>query len=144
MILSLQFNLDIEDDWPPVSIESLPFEKMDDGYKCLEAPLFVKDLSVGDVISVEEDGINGVKSWVHLQKSGRTTIWILRISETDEIDTALKQLRLLDCNTVGLPQFGCYAVDVPQEVSISDVDSVLEKMSSDRVVIAFPSMRHPD
>ena len=51
---SLSFPLDVEDDWPPVAIESLPFEAEDRGLRLLAPPLFVNGLSVGDVITVRE------------------------------------------------------------------------------------------
>ena len=144
MPVSLQFPLDGEDDWPPVGSESLPFDKLSDGYKLLVAPLFIKNLSVDDIIDVVEDDNNFVKSWNHIRKSQRTTVWLLRLAEDNQIDVALEELQSLGCNTVGLPQFGCYAADVPEEISMSHVDAVLGKLDSNRVAVAFPSMRHPD
>lgn len=82
----LQFPLEVEDDWPPVGSESLPFEKLADGYRAMSPPLFVRDLSVGDVIDVSEDEFGFVSAWRHLAKSGRSVLWLLRLSETDEID----------------------------------------------------------
>lgn len=56
--VELKFPLDVEDDWPPVAVEGLPFDVALGGYVATVPPLFVKDLSVGDVIAVEigDDG----------------------------------------------------------------------------------------
>ena len=144
MSVSLQFPLIRKDDWPPVGTESLPFDPLPLGFRALVAPLFVKDLSVGDVIRIVEGDSHLVGSWTHIQKSRRTTIWLLRLDEHNEIDASLEELRSMGCNTVGLPKFGCYAVDVPEEISIVDVDAVLAKLDSNSVAVVFPSMRHPD
>ena len=143
MPISLQFPLDREDDWPPAGNESLPFDKLSDGYRLLVAPLFINNLSVDDIIDVVEDDNRFVKSWNHIRKSQRTTVWLLRLAEDNQIDVALEELQSLGCNTVGLPLFGCYAADVPEEISMSDVDAVLRMLDSNRVAVAFPSMRHP-
>jgi len=140
----LKFPLQVEDGWPPVAVEALPFEPTDRGYRALVAPLFVKDLSVGDIILATLEDDNLVDSWSHVQRSGRTTVWLLRQTKTNQIDPALAALRALGCNSVRLDSAGCYAIDVPETVTIRDVDSVLNSLDSSVVAIAFPSMRHPD
>lgn len=141
---SLKFRLDVEDEWPPVGVESLPFRKADPGFEALVAPLFVKNLSVGDVIDVQLDEEGLVDSWRHLATSAHTTIWLLRLKKTTAIDEALTELRALGCNSVGLDSSGCYAVDVPPAVAISDVDLILSELDETAVATAYPSMRHPE
>jgi Domain of unknown function (DUF4265) len=142
--ISLQFKLNIESDWPPVGSESVPFEKLKNGFRCLSAPLFVYDLSVGDIIEITESQEEFVYSWSHLRRSKHTTVWLLRLFDNPPIEMCLQSLRTLQCNTTSLEEFGCYAIDVPPDLSIFDVDRVLDQLSSDLVAIAFPSMRHPD
>jgi Domain of unknown function (DUF4265) len=142
--IMLKFPLDVEDDWPPFAVESIPFAKKTDGYQALSAPLFIKNLSVDDLISVEISDGNTVESWQHIFLSKRTTIWLLRLKEPNQINSVLARLRDIGCNTVGLAEVGCYAIDVPETIPISQVDSVLEVLTSETVAIAFPSMRHPD
>jgi hypothetical protein len=127
-----------------VAVECLPFEQTADGFRALVPPLFVKDLSVGDIISVEKGEEDLVKSWRHLCRSNRTTIWLLRLRQTPQIESALAELRDLKCNTVGLDSAGVYSVEVPEEISMPKIDAVLEKLDSDFCAVAFPSMRHPE
>lgn len=144
-VVSLSFALDVEDGWPPVAIESLPFVKLEGcTYQLTTAPLFVKDLSVDDVIAIQSPDQNGnVNSWRHIKRSRRTTVWLLRLHKTDEIPDALSALRDLGCNTIGIESFGTYAVDVPEMVELSAVESILSNLD-DRVAIAVPSLRHAE
>ncbi|MFM1975433.1 MAG: hypothetical protein RL145_279 [Pseudomonadota bacterium] len=144
MTISLQFPLDVDDEWPPFGSESLPFEEVGDKYRCLSAPLFVKDLSVGDIIKCEI-GPNGfLNSWRHCHRSNRSVIWLLRQKENDKVQPILQLLRQLGCNTAGLDELGSYAIDVPETVEITEIDKVLEELDQNTVAIAFPSMRHPE
>jgi hypothetical protein len=143
--VSLVFQLDVEDDWPPVAVESLPFRVAHEGYVAMVPPLFVKELSVGDVIDVtHEAGSGRVLSWRHVKKSGRSTIWLLRLKPSNAIETALAALRGLGCNTVGLEDAGVYSVEVPESLPMEAVDAVLGHLDSDSVAVAFPSMRHQE
>lgn len=142
--LSLKFPLDVVDGWPPVAVESLPFSVLSEGYQALAAPLFVKDLSVGDVITPRFGDANTVDEWSHLSRSARTTIWLLRLKQSSGIDAALTELRALGCNTVGSAGGGCYSIDVPEAVSLESVDAVLAALDGDAVAVSFPSLRHSD
>jgi len=144
--VSLAFPLEVEEGWPPVAVEWLPFRVADEGYVATVPPLFVKDLSVGDVIEVRLEAGDQVQSWLHVARSGRTTIWLLRMqcSSTIDIDLVLAELRALGCNTVGLEEAGAYSVDVPDSVPIETVDFALAKLDSDSVAVAFPSLRHAE
>lgn len=140
----LKFILDVEEDWPPVAIEALPCTAQRGGFRIETAPLFVKGISNGDVVSVEFDANENVCRWEHLEKSARTTIWLLRIADSPDIDSILEQARSLKCNTTGLKQFGCYAIDVPAECDFADVDALFEGLDSEHVAVAYPSFRHED
>jgi uncharacterized protein YfaA (DUF2138 family) len=145
-VASLQFSLDVEDGWPPVAVECLPFEPCADGsYRLLKSPLFIKDLSVDDRVAVRlMDGECSVELWRHVFRSGRTTIWLLRLQRTGAIEQALDALRHLGCNTVGLDEFGCYSIDVPSDLKMADVDAILSVLNPGQVAVAFSSMRHPE
>lgn len=142
---SVNFPLDVEDDWPPVGIECLPFEEVERGLKLLAPPLFVKKFSVGDVIKVRER-LGRVSSWKQTMRSGHSTIWLLRLKRgaTREIKSILEHLHELGCKSSSAPQLGAYAIDVPPETPIRRVDAVLAALDRDRVAIAYPSFRHRD
>lgn len=140
----LTFALDVEDDWPPVAVECLPFERVVNGYRLLSVPLFVKHLSVGDVIAPEFDDHGEVSSWLQVLPSEHTTVWLLRLRATRQIGDVLAKLRDLGCNTSSLDSLGCHAIDVPAAVPITTVDQCLDSLDAAQVAVAFPSMRHPE
>jgi hypothetical protein len=112
---------------------------MADGYECQVAPLYVKNLAVGDSIQAVVDVNGAVDTWHHLHRSNHSTIWLLRLKSPNNIPEVLNRLRELGCNTVGLDSAGSYAIDVPGELKISVVDDVLATLDVDAV-----AMRHPD
>jgi hypothetical protein len=140
----LRFPLDVEDGWRPVAVEGLPFDTCAAGYVATVPPLFVKDLSVGDVVAAEvgEDGL--LVSWRHVHRSSNSVVWLLRTGQTHQIDATLNDLRSLGCTVAGLPSAGSYSVNVPENVPISSVDAILENLDPERVAIAYPSLRHAD
>lgn len=144
MHISLQFPVNPECDWPPIGSECLTFEELAEGYKSLEPPLFVTDLSVGDIIKITTDQSGYISNWQHIERSGRSVIWILRLRDTEQIHIVLKQLRDLGCNTAGIEEYGCYSVDVPGNLEIIVVDKLLNTLDPAVAAVAFPSMRHPD
>jgi hypothetical protein len=143
-LVELHFQLEVKDGWPPVAIEGVLCSEVDGGYRIETPPLFVKKLSCGDVIAVTRNREERVLSWVHVRKSGRTTIWILRTGHPDNIADVLPALRTLHCEVSQLPQLGVYSVDVPEEVSIDDVDACLAQLDPRSVAVAYPSLRHGD
>lgn len=140
----LNIALNVEDDWPPVSVEGLPCTPIGDAYRIDSPPLFVADVSVGDVLSVSRDNNGVVTSWITQKKSKRSTIWLLRKSTTETLEVALSELRRLKCNTVALTAYGCYAIDVPENCDIKQVDACLDSLDASRIAIAYPSFRHDE
>lgn len=145
---SLSFVLEIEEGWPPAAVECLPATRVGAGYQVLVPPLFVKDLSVGDVVHIDEEEEQGIFAWRHLERSGHTTIWLLRLQRSDEVDrmlaSALERLRELGCFTSSMESWGAYAIDLPGTVSIRDADEILDRFDPEVVAVAFPSMRHDE
>jgi hypothetical protein len=143
-IVKVSFALQQEDDWPPFAVECLPCVRQRDGYRIEAPPLFVKELSCGDVISTEKDEHGNVASWSYVRKSDRTTIWLARMARTDAIEPLLAKLRRLKCNTVDLSEYGRYSIDVPAECPIKKVDALLATLDESKVAVVFPSFRHPE
>lgn len=142
----LYFQLDVVDGWPPVAAEVMNCTMLNGDFQINSTPLFVKDLSVGDVISATPDDEDRVWEWEHLTKSDRTTIWFARLSTEaqDDIDAALGELKALGCAITSSQQLGRSAVDVPADCPIEEVDKCLASLQPDRVAIVFPSFRHAD
>ena len=143
-VISLKFALDGAHGWPPVAAESLPFRVEENGYRALSAPLFIKDLSAEDVISACISDNYDVESWEHIGRSQRSTVWLLRLKSPNKIDQVLLRARAMSCNTSGIDSLGCYNIDLPAEVRMSEIDAIFAELDEDTVAVAFPSLRHPD
>ena len=136
-----------EDGWPPVAVEGLWCEAVGSLYRVQTCPLFVKGISVGDLIDVQCADEHEVEAFTVSKPSDNTTVWIIFL-DPDVIEKSLQQLRSVGCNTTG-PLEGwttkLCSVDVPAGVEMSVVDAIvhpLEQMA--RVAVAFPSYRHPE
>lgn len=141
-MVELKFALLVEDNWPPVSVEVLHGTLIENGFRIEDPPFFVKNMSVGDVISIDKDDFGNIVNWQHISESGNTTIWLMQNEEFEELDLIMSKLRLLGCHTVRLQQFDYYAVDVPASCEMKNVDAILEGLEESKISIAFPSFRH--
>jgi len=141
---SLAFSLKVEDGWPPVAVENVPFEKTDTGCRILVPPIFVKGISVGDIIEIIKTENREIKTWEHIKKSNRTTIWLRRMRDSKKLEFVLSELRDLGCHTVYLESLGSFSVDVPSKVTIESVDVALGKLDKRSTAVAFPSFRHQE
>lgn len=137
------FSIEVEDGWPPFSIENLPCTILNKGIQIDAPPLFIKNLSVGDVICTE-DALGVVKSWSYIEQSKRTTVWIGVTDYELDLDVCLDKLMQLSCNIIKMKNYGCYSVDVPETCDINKVDEVLAQFKNDNLFVAFPSFRHMD
>jgi hypothetical protein len=135
------FNLDVIDDWPPVNVEGLYCKKIKANYEVCNVPFFIKDLSVGDIISIQKDENECVDTWHHINKSKHSTTWVM-IHNDYPITDHLDQLRDLGCMVEQLEQFSYASIDIPADVDISLVDDILDSLDEDNVSLAFPSFRH--
>lgn len=143
---TLSFQLEVDDGWPPVAAEVMECTLVDNSFRIESAPLFLKGLSVGDFIVAAPDAEGRIWDWEHLTKSGRSTIWLARLSPLaqGEIDAVLADLKTLGCSITSSQTLGCFAVDVPAECPIEEVDRCLASLVPDRVAVAFPSFRHDE
>lgn len=137
------FLLDVVDGWPPVAAESLPFEKTTKGWRLLVPPLYLKKLSVGDVLEIKQRA-GKVSAWKHLTRSSNSTIWMLsmKASADKKAHGLLAKLNAIGCQTVSLPKLSSYSISVPATVSIEHVDQILAKRNEDEIAVAYPSFRH--
>lgn len=136
-----------EEDWPPVAVEGLWCEPSEDYFRVETCPLFVKGLSIGDTIDVQQDERGRVESFEVVTPSENSTVWLMFWDRT-AIDSTLRELRSIGCDTSG-PLEGMEAkvcsANVPASVAFAKVDALLEPLEqSDRVAVAHPSHRHPD
>lgn len=118
--------------------------QVDSGFEVQVPPLFVRDISVGDVLSASFDEKGDVASFRHVSRSGASTIWLLRLEPGADVMSVMAKLRATGCLTVALDDLGCYAASVPESVAMSKIDPILDVLDSNAIAVAFPSFRHPE
>lgn len=138
----LLFPLVVDSDgWPPVGSESIAAEVHTNGnFSILNPPLFVKDLSVRDLISVEFDDQGAVSGWQHVQRSGNSTVWVLQ-GAAPSLDELARYFLELKCNVERFSEIGLFSVDVPARVSEPALDRVIDKCRANGGHVAVPSFR---
>lgn len=137
------FTLKVEDGWPPVAKEGLVFSKVEGGFRLEVAPLFVKDLSVGDVLDLKAADADQVLSWKHVSASRRSTVWVMDFGDR-ELPNVLAELKGMGCNLERLNSFNYVAVDVPESASAELVMQCLDRLDEESAPVAYPSWRHED
>lgn len=118
-----------EDDWPPATVESVwaapgPSEGQ---YIIDNAPFFIRDATVGDIVQVREEEGN---LWFEKTVQGSTNS-LLRVIVFDpgKIEEIRQHLKSLGCYAEVLPNFKMVAVDIPIDVKLSTVQDYLQKES---------------
>lgn len=139
----LSFALEVEEGWPPIAVECLPCTRLEGGYRIESPALFIKGVSVGDILSVELDEYGQVASWSHVSKSRRSVIWLMALGGAS-VQHVVDGLKALGCNVAHLTAFNLYAIDVPAGCPFEDVDELLEQLDADCAALAFPSLRHAE
>ena len=137
----LIFRLEVDDGWPPVMKECLVCTVGPSGYRVDVPPFFIKGLSVGDIISVNCDESGDVLSWSYVDRSGRSTVWIMVFDEYS-IAEAAKCLRGLGCNVEELRQLQYFSIDIPEQCSLESFDKCMDAIDEEKVAVAYPSLRH--
>jgi len=138
----ISFALDVDDGWPPVSIEHVWCEKVGAVYRLENAPFFIQGLAFGDRFTAEPDAVNGcVFEFTVVKPSGHSLVWVL-----DRGDLRLEQFKPeltgLGCRIEGLPAFDLHAVDVPAVAEAKAISEVMDKLESMGFGMAYPVWRH--
>ena len=137
----LQFALEIDGDWPPISSEAVWCDIVGTGFRLRNAPFFIKGLAVDDIFEAEPDPVNAhIFEFKVTEPSDHSLIWILSNTHADP-HKVLVGLRELGCSTEGLERFSLYAVDVPPHVGDSELNALLDTAEGTGLDLAFPVWR---
>ncbi len=138
--VELLFDLEANDDWPPVAKECLILGRTIDGYRVEVPPFFLGGISVGDVLEIDEDGLGNVLSWTQVGESKRSTVWVMFYGEYSYADE-IRCLQELGCNVEELKKFRYISIDVPDSSLLDKVDACFMHLNQEQVAIAYPSLR---
>ncbi|MBB3777723.1 MULTISPECIES: DUF4265 domain-containing protein [Xanthomonas] len=137
----LQFALQTDGDWPPVSSEAVWCKSVGTAFQLKNAPFFIKGVAVGDIFKAEPDPVNNhIFEFEVTQSSGHSLIWLLN-SIQEDAGPVLSRLGRLGCSIESLQRFSIHAIDVPPHVPEAELSALLDLADNTGFDLAFPVWR---
>jgi hypothetical protein len=137
----VEFALNVEDDWPSVGAEGVWCERVNENYRLLNTPFFVKGLANGDVFSAVPDPVNHqIFEFEVVEMSGNSVVWMANIGSLD-ISKLCDDLESLNCRIEGLPQFSSYAIHVPPSIDLEAFDDLIGRWEILGLCFVYPTWR---
>ncbi|WP_444994270.1 DUF4265 domain-containing protein [Aliikangiella sp. IMCC44359] len=126
----------------PVSTESLWFLKEGDFYRLINIPFFIDNLSIEDLVSISKKNSGNYEIEKIIEKSGNSTIWVTLNDEEKGLNI-LNQLHSLGCGFEGGVLNNYYTINIPEKISINDVDNIIGNAEKVEILAAYDSsIRH--
>ncbi|MEU0787168.1 DUF4265 domain-containing protein [Streptomyces sp. NPDC006173] len=127
--VKVHFRLEVEDDWPPASVESLWAVDQGDGTARLDnVPWFVRGVGCGDIVATETDD-EGVR-WAGevVRRSQNCTIRLIVFRDGGSAEarqSVINAFQELGVDSEGMERFGMIALDVPPGADLAKVQRLL-------------------
>ncbi|MFE6546790.1 DUF4265 domain-containing protein [Streptomyces sp. NPDC057746] len=127
--VKVHFRLEIEDDWPPASVESLWAVDQGDGTARLDnIPWFVRGIARGDVVAMEpdEDGVRWAGEVVRSSENCTIRLIVFRDGGSGPArQSVINAFQQLGVDGEGIERFGMVALDVPPTADVAKVQRLL-------------------
>ena len=120
----IKFVYQIDED-SPFEIESLWADKIGEYYQIDNIPFFAKNIAVGDIVSIEEDG-GELFFDALVQASGHSVVRVL-FNDAHQIKSFGEQIIKLGCSWEGNHIKTLISIDIPKNVDYSIVRNFLEE-----------------
>ena len=122
----MAFALEIEDDWPPVSVETLwVTEAGKDRFRIDSVPFLVPGIAVGDLVAGETDHENVLQFAGKLEGGGHSTIQVILVDD-DAGPVIKEELRRSGCEIENSPWPSLFSIDVPGSEALAQARRILE------------------
>lgn len=128
--VKVHFRLEIKDDWPPASVESLWAVDQGDGTARLDnIPWFVRGIACGDIVATEsdEEGVRWAGKVVRRSENCTIRLIVLRDSGSGAArQSVINAFKELDVDGEGIERYGMVALDVPPTADLAKVQRLLK------------------
>ena len=118
-----------QDEYPPVSVETLWARHVADGFVLDSIPFFSRDATVDDVVQAVHDSSGNLWFSHVVSTAGHSLIRVLLYDDSRAAEVT-EQLQSLGCGTEGMKTYKLIAVDIPPTVSLSRIQDFLRSESS--------------
>lgn len=121
------FLFDRHGEWPPVPSEGLRAEPVEDGYRVLETPFFVRNIGLHDVVRAADDGSGVLWAGERVSWGGHQTLRVNPRRDTGGPDCrqVLAEFAALGVPGEELEEYELVALDVPPGVGAAPVKELL-------------------
>ncbi|MGW1802486.1 DUF4265 domain-containing protein [Streptomyces sp. NPDC001984] len=127
--VKVHFRLEVKDNWPPASVESLWAVDQGDGTVRLDnIPWFVRGIACGDVVAVEPDEEDVPWAGEVVRRSENCTIRLIVLrggGSGAARQSVINAFRELGVDGEGIEQFRMVALDVPPTADLAKVQRLL-------------------
>lgn len=127
--VKVYFRLEVEDDWPPASVESLWAVDQGDGTARLDnTPWFVQEIACGDIVEVEPDEEDVRWAGAVVRRSENCTIRLIVLREGGSgaaRQSVINAFQELGVDGEGIEHFGMVALNVPPAADHAKVQRLL-------------------
>ncbi|MBS0555483.1 MAG: DUF4265 domain-containing protein [Proteobacteria bacterium] len=130
------------DGYPPVSVESLWANPSGNNYVIDSIPFFTSEATLGDLVRVKRG--EGDALWFEgvERPSGHSLLRAVFFDEAS-VGEVIASLVAAGCDTERMNVFKLLAIDVPEDVSLADVQRILQQESAaGRLDYEEPILRH--
>ena len=132
--VKINFRVEVgSDGYPPVAVESLWAQPVNDGYVIDSIPFFTSDTTSGDRIHAQLGDADALWFAGVVERSGNSLIRVVFFDLTCEDVVALR-LKEMGCGTERMPQFKLMAIDIPQRVRLAEVQAYLRDKASEGLI----------
>jgi hypothetical protein len=131
------FDLEVDEGgWPPVSAERVWATHLDGERYCIEnAPWFVRDLAVGDIVRARAFDEESHPTFIELlERSDHITIRLICFRDGPlggDLGRAAAPFVSMGAWAEGAPQYNMLALDIEPSLPLADVKGLLERGSND-------------
>jgi Domain of unknown function (DUF4265) len=141
-LVDVMFPVVDDEQWPPYPAENVEAVLLaHDLAEIRSVPWFVTNLSRGDIVRVDHDGIGYVGRSV-VSRGGRSTVHVLA-TDQGELAPLVEKLTALGAEVAGGLEPPMLVIDVPISVSLDDVLEVLVAAESATCAYEVASHQHP-
>jgi Domain of unknown function (DUF4265) len=122
----MAFDLEVEDDWPPVSVETVWVKVAEGGkFRIDSIPFFVTGIAVGDLVEGDTDQENVLRFARKIEGSGHSTIQVIVIAD-DAASAVKEEIKRAGCPIEGSPWPSLFSIDVPDGEVLAEVHRLLD------------------
>ena len=131
----IAFKLKVVEDWPPFKVETLWLKKLESGYEVRNIPFFIENLAFKDLIQISKSDDELYEVEKILKRSGNSTLLVL-IDDENIKNEVLFSIKKFGCRYETGILKGYYTINVPPEVDVDDLESILEKyLTTEQVLL---------